>query len=101
MMNMVVTRISDDAVSPRDASGWRTPPTDRLTRMTALTLKLSRALSRGRATPLAPPSRANLLATLLRKRAAAHNVGSEELEALLRDQIRWALPMEQVVERDE
>jgi hypothetical protein len=30
----------------------------------------------------------------LRKRAAAHGVGDEQLEALLRDQIRWALPME-------
>ena len=30
---------------------------------------------------------------LLRKRATAHNVGAEDLEALLRDQIRWALPM--------
>ena len=31
---------------------------------------------------------------LLRKRAAAHNVGAEELEALLRDQILWSLPMQ-------
>jgi hypothetical protein len=34
------------------------------------------------------------LLTLLRKRAAAHNVGADELEKLLRDQIRWALPIE-------
>lgn len=40
-----------------------------------------------------PPSRAKLLAMLLRKRAAAHNAGAEELEALLRDQIRWSLPV--------
>lgn len=58
-----------------------------------LSLKLSRALSKGRRTPQTPQTRADLLVTLLRKRAAAHNVGAEELEALLRDQIRWALPM--------
>jgi hypothetical protein len=54
---------------------------------------LSRALSKGRAEPLPPPDRASLLVTLLRKRAAAHNVGADELESMLRDQIRWALPM--------
>ncbi|QNQ09148.1 hypothetical protein [Sphingomonas alpina] len=59
-----------------------------------LSLKLSRALAQGRAVRPEPPSRAALLAMLLRKRAAAHNVGAEELEALLRDQIRWSLPIE-------
>ena len=62
--------------------------------MTALSLNLSRALAKGRAAPALPASRADLLLTLLRKRAAAHNAGAPELEALLRDQIRWALPME-------
>jgi hypothetical protein len=62
--------------------------------MTMLSHRFSRALAQGRATPAAPPSRASLLATLLRKRATAHNAGAEELEALLRDQIRWALPIE-------
>lgn len=62
--------------------------------MTMLSLQLSRALERGRAVPLPPQTRANLLATLLRKRAAAHNVGAQDLEKLLRDQIRWALPIE-------
>lgn len=62
--------------------------------MTALSVRFSQALARGRkATPL-PDSRATLLATLLRKRATAHMVGAEELEALLRDQIRWSLPIE-------
>ncbi len=61
--------------------------------MTALSVRLSRALSGGRRTPPRPSTRATLLATLLRKRATAHNVGAEDLEALLRDQIRWALPM--------
>ncbi|GAA0338963.1 hypothetical protein GCM10009087_56810 [Sphingomonas oligophenolica] len=44
--------------------------------------------------PAARPSRASLLAALLEKRAAAHNAGAHDLEALLRDQIRWALPIE-------
>ena len=53
----------------------------------------ARALQRGRAEPAPPPTRAGLLLTLLRKRAAAHNVGAEGLEAMLRDQIRWSLPI--------
>ena len=67
--------------------------------MTALSVKLSRALSRGRKLPAQPPSRAGLLEILLRKRAAAHNVGADDLEALLRDQIRWALPIQTDIER--
>jgi hypothetical protein len=62
--------------------------------MTLLSHRLSRALAKGRSAPAAPPTRASLLVTLLRKRAAAHNAGAEELEALLRDQIKWALPIE-------
>jgi len=62
--------------------------------VTMLSLRLSRALAQGRASPPRPQTRADLLVTLLRKRAAAHNAGAEDLEALLRDQIRWALPIE-------
>ena len=62
--------------------------------MTMLSLKLSRAVAQGRALPDRPESRAALLVTLLRKRAAAYNAGAHDLEALLRDQIRWALPIE-------
>lgn len=62
--------------------------------MTMLSLRLSRALSQGRRAKAEPESRASLLATLLRKRAAAHAAGAEELEALLRDQIRWSLPVQ-------
>lgn len=62
--------------------------------MTLLSLRLSRALAQGRAARPEPSSRADLLLALLRKRAAAHNAGAEDLEALLKDQIRWALPME-------
>lgn len=61
--------------------------------MTMLSLRFAQTLQRGRAEPAPPPTRADLLLTLLRKRAAAHNVGADDLEAMLRDQIRWALPM--------
>lgn len=59
-----------------------------------LSLRLSRAVAQGRAVRGPPENRAALLVTLLRKRAAAHNAGARDLEALLRDQIRWALPIE-------
>jgi len=62
--------------------------------MTALSVKFSQALARGRRAPRAPDSRESLLLALLRKRATAHSVGADALEALLRDQIRWALPIE-------
>ncbi len=39
-----------------------------------------------------PATREILLYTLLKKRAAASNAGADDLEALLRTQIRWALP---------
>lgn len=61
--------------------------------MTALSVQLAKALSRGRA-PRQAESRASLLAALLRKRATAHVVGAEALELLLREQIRWALPIQ-------
>lgn len=61
--------------------------------VTRLSLSLSRALAKGRAAPAPQPTRAELLVTLLRKRAAAYNAGAPELEAMLRAQIRWALPM--------
>jgi len=62
--------------------------------MTLLSLKFSRALAQGRHASPPPQTRADLLVTLLKKRAAAHNVGAEDLEKMLRDQIRWALPIE-------
>lgn len=58
-----------------------------------LSHRFSRALAQGRAKPAVAPSRASLLATLLRKRATAHNMGAHDLEGLLRDQIRWSLPI--------
>ena len=60
--------------------------------MTMLSAQLSHQLAKGRSLRT-PDTRDTLLATLLRKRAAAHQTGADELEALLRDQIRWALPV--------
>lgn len=65
--------------------------------MTTLSVKFSQALNRGRKTVRAPDSRESLLVSLLRKRATAHTVGAKELEALLRDQILWALPQHKEV----
>lgn len=62
--------------------------------MSLLALRLSRALERGRAPSAVPRSQAELLRVLLCKRAAAHNVGAHDLEGLLRDQIRWSLPIQ-------
>lgn len=62
--------------------------------MTALSVRFARALSQGRRIKPAAQTRPQLLAILLRKRAAAHVAGADELEALLRDQIRWALPVD-------
>lgn len=67
--------------------------------MSLLSVRLSRALERGRVAPEARASRAELLRVLLRKRAAAHNAGAEDLEAMLRDQILWSLPMDGTSER--
>lgn len=54
---------------------------------------LSRALDRGRAEREVPRSRAEILAALLRKRAEAHRQGLEDQEQKLREQIKWALPI--------
>lgn len=61
--------------------------------MNRLSLMLARSIDRGRA-PRPRDTRASLLAALLRKRAAASVHGAEDVEALLREQIRWALPIE-------
>ena len=58
-----------------------------------LSARFAQALAKGRrAAP--PATRPRLLETLLRKRAAAHVTGDAALEALLRNQIRWSLPVE-------
>jgi hypothetical protein len=60
--------------------------------MSDLGFMLSRALSSGRSST--PRDRAAILAALLRKRAEAHRHGRTEQERKLREQIRWALPIE-------
>ena len=69
--------------------------------MTLLSVRLSRAVSRGRADQAPPVDRAALLRALLHKRAAAHNANARELEEMLRSQIRWSLPIERAVERSD
>jgi hypothetical protein len=54
--------------------------------------------SAGRASKGVPQSRAEVLATLLRKRAAAWQGGLIDLESQLRSQIHWALPIENPAE---
>ncbi len=60
--------------------------------MSQMLLRLSRAVERGRAEPAPPPTRQQLLVRLLNKRAVANRMGATELEAQLRDQIRWSMP---------
>jgi hypothetical protein len=60
--------------------------------MSMLSIRFAKAVAAGRHLPAPPDTRERLLVTLLRKRAAAHNVGATDLEALLRAQILWALP---------
>jgi hypothetical protein len=55
---------------------------------------LSGLISEGRAGKGVPASRGEVLAALLRKRAAAWQGGLEDLEAKLRNQILWSLPVE-------
>lgn len=62
--------------------------------MSDLSLKLSRAVSGGRAAKGVPQSRAEILVSLLRKRAEAHRWGLADHERKLRDQITWSLPIE-------
>ena len=55
---------------------------------------LSSLISAGRAGKGVPVSREEVLAALLRKRAAAWRGGLDDLEAKLRNQILWSLPIE-------
>ena len=63
--------------------------------MADLSFTLSRAVAKGRAGKGAPGTRAQILAGLLRKRAEAHRHGLHDHERRLRDQISWALPIEE------
>ncbi len=60
--------------------------------MSQLLLRLSRAVERGRAQPSPPPTRQQVLVSLLTKRAVASRMGATELEAQLRQQILWSMP---------
>ncbi len=60
--------------------------------MSSLSVRLSRAVAKGRDPSQEPPTRAELLVTLLRKRATAHAHGAVELESMLRAQILWSMP---------
>jgi hypothetical protein len=67
--------------------------------MSNLSFLLSRAVSRGRAEKGVPRSRAQILVSLLRKRAEAHRRGLRDHEQKLRDQITWSLPIQDGEER--
>jgi len=60
-------------------------------RKASLSFRLSKALDTGRAERRL--TRERILLDLLNKRAAARREGLTELEAQLREQIRWALPL--------
>ena len=62
---------------------------------------LSSLISEGRAGKGVPASRGEVLAALLRKRAAAWQGGLEDLESKLRNQILWSLPVETPDEPDD
>jgi hypothetical protein len=55
---------------------------------------LASLVSAGRAGKGIPASREEVLEALLRKRAAAWRGGMDDLEAKLRNQILWSLPVE-------
>jgi hypothetical protein len=61
--------------------------------MSSLSYRLAKALSDGREARGRPGSREEVLARLLMKRATAHRAGLHKLEAALRGQIAWALPV--------
>jgi hypothetical protein len=61
-----------------------------------LAARLAKALTDSRSLRWKPESREEVLARLLVKRAEAKAAGLDKLEANLRQQIRWALPMHRV-----
>ena len=63
--------------------------------MSDLSFIFARALARGRADKGVPKTRAEILLALLRKRAEAHRHGLDDQERRLREQIAWALPIEE------
>jgi hypothetical protein len=61
--------------------------------MSRLSFTLAKALAGGRKAKGLPASREEVLARLLMKRAAANRAGLKKLEAQLREQIVWSLPV--------
>lgn len=61
--------------------------------MSSMSYRLAKAVSDGRQARGKPGSREEVLSRLLVKRATAHQAGLLDLEAALRDQIAWALPV--------
>jgi hypothetical protein len=61
--------------------------------MASLSHRLFKAVSEGRRLRWRPESREQVLARLLVKRAEAQQAGLGDLEASLRKQISWSLPM--------
>jgi hypothetical protein len=61
--------------------------------MSRLSFTLSKALAGGRRAKGRPSSREEILKRLLMKRAEAKRAGLKDLEAQLREQIVWSLPV--------
>lgn len=61
--------------------------------MSNMSYRLAKAVSAGRQARGKPGSREEVLSRLLVKRATAHQAGLIDLEASLREQISWALPV--------
>ena len=67
----------------------------------SLSSRLYKALSAGRRSHWRPENREQVLARLLVKRAEAQQAGLRDLEAALRKQIAWSLPVRRGSEIDE
>lgn len=61
--------------------------------MTMLSIRFSQALAKGRKLAEPADTRSAVLRSLLRKRATARTIGANDLEAMLREQILWSLPV--------
>ena len=69
--------------------------------MSRMSYRLAKAVSDGREARGRPLSREEVLSRLLVKRAVAHRAGLMDLEAALRGQITWALPVHKGDEAEE
>ena len=61
--------------------------------MSVIGLRFSQALQRGRKSAPVSPTREQVLVQLLNKRAVAARIGADDIEAMLRNQIKWSLPV--------